>query len=434
MEWLANLQRWLAAHRLRLLGFAVAAAYWPGMASAAVIPRWGVIAVGVPLVSVIDPRGIPESLRWVFSFLLAVAALATVFASPDAMAGWLELFFIALLCVVFIAAARFESIDGLMIGLGYGLAVSSVLAVGQRLGYDFGLPQSSAPAGLFYNREVLAEFAALVFVWHALKPKTRRCPEMHYVWGYHRIRHIRIPEFYWRDYSIAAVALIPLALCQSRVAFATVIVALLYVWWPQRWSLRIMVTVLFPPMIVFSLIAMGYDKAASADHRLIMWVTTFYSWTQFGHGLGWFAAAHPAEELAHSDVLQVIAELGIGGFVLAAVPFIAFRNSRGGYHVERAVFVAICVEAVISFPLHFPASGFLAAVVAGFLAGRRDPVRLGEHLGRPEDAGHLRRFEPDDQGDGRNGGFGSGAIPVRSVHPRQAALHQTADQRYSTQT
>lgn len=394
--------KWLAEHKLHVLGFAVSAAYWPGMGSAAVIPRWGVIAVGLPLVSTMDPRGIPESLRWTLMFLLSVAALATGLASPDIWGGTMEFICIVLLCLIFIAAAQTDSIDGMMKGIGAGLALSSVLAITQYTDIWSPLVQSTIkPTGLFYNSEILAEFAALVLVWAIARP----------IW--------------W----MAAVAAVPLAFCQSRVALVIATMGVLFAVWPRRWVYRIAIVVGFATIAFWLLFALGFEKMNSADQRLILWTTTIASWTQFGHGLGWFAAAHPAEEFSHSDVLQAIAELGIGGFALVAIPFVAFRNSRGHHHAERALFVAVCVEAAISFPLHFPASGFLAAVVAGFLARVRGPVRMGQHQRGSEDAVDLQWNEPHGAGDLEPCGFGGRAISVRSVYPREATLHSEADRR-----
>ena len=71
--------RWIAAHKMAVLGFAVSAAYWPGMLSAAFTPRWAVIAAGVFFVSSLDPRNIPESLRWTLLFLLAMGGAGFTF-------------------------------------------------------------------------------------------------------------------------------------------------------------------------------------------------------------------------------------------------------------------------------------------------------------------------------------------------------------------
>ena len=118
------------------------------------------------------------------------------------------------------------------------------------------------------------------------------------------------------------------------------------------------------------------DKFSSAGLRFVIWGATLLAATPLGNGLGWFQAAHPVEGFAHSDAIQAAAELGLGCLFLAAIPVLILRGKRGS-HVERAVFVAICVEVLVSFPLHVPGSAFVAAVVAGFLAGSRAPVLLG---------------------------------------------------------
>jgi hypothetical protein len=90
-----------------------------------------------------------------------------------------------------------------------------------------------------------------------------------------------------------------------------------------------------------------------------------------GTGLGWWAATHPGsfDEFAHSDALQAIVELGAGSLFFFAIPVLIFLRCYQP-RAEMSAFVAICIESVISFPLHLPASGFLAAVLAGTLAGR----------------------------------------------------------------
>ncbi len=395
MEWFAITRQWVADHKLNLFGFAVAAAYWPGMASAAVIPRWAVIAAGVPLISTMDPRAIPESLRWAFLFLFGVAAIATFGASPDPYGGALELFFIVILCLVFIAAASLDSIDGLMKGMGWGLLPSAALAICQYNEIWSPVAQATAgPTGLFYNSEILAEFAALVAVWAYLR----------------------------RELCITLICLVPLGLCHSRIAALTIAVALMYAWWPRGGIYRTAIVGLFIAGGLTLLLGSGLTKIATADHRLIIWLATIAAWTQFGHGLGWFLAAHPPEEFAHSDALQTIAELGIGGLALIAVPVAVFRRNRG-CHVERAVFVAVCTQVVISFPLHFPASGFLAAIVAGFLVGDRSRLRVGQHQRGSENAGDFQWPGPHGAGDLEPCGFGGGTVSVRSLHPSETALY-----------
>ena len=104
---------------------------------------------------------------------MALYALGiTLIASPDRLGGLLEMFHLLLFASIAAAAARLDSIDGIMTAFGWGIAVSSALCVAQVLGWS-PVPQLYAPAGLFGNRDFLAEAAAPVLIWAGM---TRRWP------------------------------------------------------------------------------------------------------------------------------------------------------------------------------------------------------------------------------------------------------------------
>ena len=393
--------KWLADHRLFVMGFGVMVAFWPTMLSPTYTPRWAAIAVLVPLCCKLDPRDIPASLRWVFIVVLTAGFMATRWASPDPMGGYLEMMFVVMLGLAFIAGANLESLDEVMDGVGAGLAVSVFVSLYQLStasdqGRDglFGAP----PIGMFGNSEVFAELAALVFVWAAARPRI----------------------------IVASIAALPLLLCNSRIAIFSALAGLLFAYGPKS-KLRMAAAVIGLVIAGMSLVFIfGSGKVMSADHRLIIWTTTFLSWTQFGHGLGWFQASYPQEEFAHSDALQTIAEFGIAGFALLAIPFMAFKSNRGT-NADRAVFFAVCIEIAFSFPLHMPASGFVAAIVAGFLVSRRPVVLLGSDLSGYEDGLRVRRSEASDFT-----AFGGGprvgrAVPVRSLFKASARLRREVD-------
>jgi hypothetical protein len=375
--------KWFSDHRMAMLGVGVAAAYWPGMLQAVFVPRWAVIAVGVPLMSSLDPRAISPMMRIILLFLVGLGVVSLI-ASPDPMTGWRDVLFMVLLCLTFIAAASLGTLDDLMIGLGIGLAVSSVLSVMQVAGWST-LPQGSVPGGLFYNSEILGEFAALVFVWAVLRP----------VW------------------IIAAFAAVPIVLCETRVGMIAAAIGLIYALVPRRrWILAAAIIALIAVGVVL-LAGLGIGKIVSADRRAVLWAATIIGLTPLGHGLGWFQAAHP-EQYAHSDALQAIAELGFLAIVLLAIPVKAFRSNRGN-NAERALFAAVCVEVAISFPLHMPATGFLAAAVAGFLVGSGPRLCVGEYHGGTEDGAGLRRIATGDIAAVVRSRRGGEAISVRSV-------------------
>lgn len=367
-------------HRFALLGFAVAVAYWPGLLQGSFAPRWAVIAVGVPLCSKLDPRALTESMRWVLVFLGVLGAISLL-GSPYPQAGALDLTYIVLLTLTAVAAAAFVSLDEIMTGIGYGLAFSSVLALAQYLGWH-PLPEVSSPSGLFYSSEVLGEFSALVFVWALARPR----------------------------WAIAAAAVVPIVLTGTRVGAFAAAVGLLFAFRPN-WKLLVPLLI---AVLAAALYAVGFMKFGSSMHRLTLWGATLMAFTPAGNGLGWGTAAFPFEEFVHSDALQAMTELGALGLAFVLVPIIALRNQRGN-HAERGLLVAACVEVCISFPLHFPASGFLAAVAAGYCAGRVTPLRVGFSLGTGDHVARGVRGRDAGDTDAGGGERGSRALPDRPV-------------------
>ena len=83
-------RKWLADHSMGILGFVVTSTFVPIMLSPTYLTRWAAIAIGVPLLATIDPRAVRGSVLWAMAFLLAAAAMATTWASPDPMGGYLE--------------------------------------------------------------------------------------------------------------------------------------------------------------------------------------------------------------------------------------------------------------------------------------------------------------------------------------------------------
>jgi hypothetical protein len=389
MDRINGIWSWTKHRKMAVLGFVVAVAYWPTLLSAAFVPRWGAIAIGVPLVSKLDPREVPESLRWLLLFILTLAAISTTWASPDPMAGYLDLFYIALLCLAFIAASSLDSLDDVMTGLGVGLAVSAFLSLYQLSGpSDQGRDgmYGQAPTALFYSSEVFAEFAAIVFVWAILRPRP----------------------------AIALAAGLPILLCNSRIALVIAGAATLYAFRPNSKILTAILSVGLAVIAVAMIYTFGEGRLGTAGQRFILWGATILAWTQFGHGLGWFQTVHSDLQFAHSDAIQAVAELGVGAFAVLMIPFIALRRNRGS-NAERAAFIAVCFEVFVSFPLHFPATGFAAAMLAGFLVSNRRLVPVGNAVGGVRDGFSIQRRDAAYQGSLGSGRSRGCQVPVRSA-------------------
>lgn len=390
-----------------LLGFLVTTAYWPGLIDAAKLPREAVVAIGVPLFLRVEPRLMDQRIGWLLLFGVAWA-IGGVWARGDVEAG----FWLLVLTVAFVAGAGLESLDGVMTGIALGLAVSAAVCVAQLLGWR-GVEQHTVPAGLFFSREVLAELAAPVALWGWLYVRQKLVADNRYSWDTNGSLGVGV------FFILMPAATLPLILCGERAAIFAAVAGGLYAWlagrvfrpardrgrdgrgraFPDKMSghervmegyrryrrafnLGLGVCVLASTLGVISLIGFGPARWATAAVRMQYWKGTAEQITLWGHGLGWFKETYPLIDVAHSDVLQMGAELGAGALFFLAIPVLCLWERRGT-DAERAILVVICIESMVSFLFAMPANGFLAAVVTGYLGSRRN----GLHRRAPCSAG-----------------------------------------------
>jgi hypothetical protein len=329
------------------LAFAVSVAFWSGLGGLATAPRWCLLAAGLPLVSWLDPRHLPPPLIWLLALGISYACLSLLW-TPAKLTGINDLMMLLICVEALIAAAAIDDISPVLIALCIGVGISGLLAIVQVFGYS---PVAQAigsgwttlrPAGLFYNRGVLAETAAPLLVWAACS----------------------------RRIVLAAPLAIPLLLCQSREAILAAGVGLC-VALPRRAA---MIAGALTLAAVGTITLLGIGKFVSLDERLLIWQTTISDLTLFGHGVGSFFATYPHWETAHNDALQLVSELGIGAIPFLAV--LAIGLYRGwSQTAERAALVALMVEGIVSFPLHMPTTAFLGMVLVGDMVGRGYDLR-----------------------------------------------------------
>lgn len=342
-----------------IYGFCVGAAYGPGLLAAASMPRWWAIALGLPLLSTLSPRGLSSALWWCWgaAFVWAIASLAVV---PVPASGAFDLGTMVLCAAVMCAAAEWDEIESVLTGLGWGVALSVPVAVGQTLGWS-PVPHGGH-AGFFLNAEVFGIACAPLAAWAVT---SRR--------------------------SLLAILLGGgLGVSMSRAGLLAF--ALGCVWaLPAARGVKVAALLLLGGAGIAALLLLGEGKLASAQHRAVLWGAALYAIAPLGRGLGWWAAAHPfaLEEYVHSDVLQAFVELGVGAVFLLAIPVGAWR-SRGGTDAQRAAFVTLCCAACISFPMRLPATVFLFALLAGALVRPRGSVRLAQPDGRRDDRRDVR--------------------------------------------
>lgn len=377
--------------RLGVLAFIVGVIYWPGTVGAPSMPRWAILSIGLPLASTLDPRSVPVWARIVFVSALAYAAVVTAW-SPRPWGGYFDLFCVALLGLTALAAANCRDRTPALLGLGCAAAISGVLGVLQYAGWFTYVPHAGI-AGLFLNSEVLAELLAPLLVWALWK----------------------------RRFVLAAVLATPLVIGNSRIALAAVLFGLWWGWTPDRRWLKGAALLAIAVAAVSALLLM---KGQSTGMRFMLWGTAILSMTPLGSGVGWWSAAHPFpwEEYVHSDVLQAFVEMGPAAALFLVFPvWLLWR--RDANIAEQSAFAAVVAEAFVSFPLHVPATAFLAAVLAGGLAGDRHRVRRldgGFADARGGLAGPQAAFSRAMAGGSRCHGDG---VPFRSEPAESARLY-----------
>lgn len=323
-----------------ILAFGVTVAYWPGILSSAVAPRWALLAVGLPLVSWLDPRRLPLSVAVLLGLFLYYAGVSIAWTS-DPQEGAHEFIHLLIFAAAVVAGAGFTgSMDAVMRATAWGIGVSVIVGLTQLAGW-WTLPQGPSPSGLFWNRDFLAELAAIVFVWAVLSRESRA----------------------------AAITSIPLIFCGSRVALSAAAIGLLATQ-PKlsRWLLPFAALATVLATFLYS------GKVSSIGERLTLWSDTATGITAFGHGLGSFFGDHPLWEQAHSDLLQGGYELGIGALLFAALLACGLREHPS--LPLRGAMVCVLVEYMVAFPLHLPAPTFLAGFLLGHLVRREPCVRL----------------------------------------------------------
>jgi hypothetical protein len=378
---------------MAVLAFCVGAAYWPGIYSGSSMPKWWAMAIGLAI--------IPWGFRSLDPVIAACAASGVLMAAlsllitPHLYGGILQLIFMILLCGMAVGAAALRDVGPVIAALSWGVSISVAASVLQYFGWQI-VPHTGL-AGFYLNSEVLAELAAPLFIW----------------------------AFWSQRLVLAGIMATAVLLCDSRIAIFVVGCGLLFGWRAPR-AVKLTCIAALMSAGMTAVLFIGPEKYLTGMTRVMYWGTAVLSIVPGGRGLAWWAAAHPFpfEEFVHSDVLQAMLELGLGSVFFLAIPVMVLR--RNGGFAERAAYIAICMEAVISFPTHLPATGFLAAVLTGYLARRRCDVRSAGFEGGMEDRRTVRWSEALARGlawwDGRCGD----GVPARPAYPKHASDHSAA--------
>lgn len=336
------MREWL----LGAYAFAIGVVFWPGTPGASISPRWALIGMGVWLF--VKPVLITTQ-HVAILLLLTWSALTLTWSQfgYDGVDAWLRLFF---LCGAFWMGSSVDSLRPVYIGFALSLGVSSVIVIAQWYGWQ-GIPQSVSPAGLFMNKNTVAEISALVLVGLVASKLWRFVPFV--------VPALIIPQ------SRAAIMAVGVALVVSHVRRPAILFGLM----------GFLVTVI-------ALWAMQHPLGSFSD-RWSYYTDTARQLTFFGHGLGSFNGLFPSfassDTLAvrtdhvHNDYLEAVFEIGIVAVFIWWALFAVL--ARAVDSPERTVLIAVAVEMLFAFPLHLPCTAFLAALCLGHLCRDRAVVR-----------------------------------------------------------
>lgn len=352
-----------ADDRLAAIAGLLSVIYWPAIFAAPTMPRWWLIAVAVPLLCPLNIRKVDRVAALLFGAGLFWGAI-TIFTQWSVEDGALPFYNLIILGLVAVAAASVEDLNPTLYAMALGGALSGIVCVLQIFHISF-LPMiGERPTGLFYNSEVLAEFIAPVFVWAFLKKKL----------------------------VLSSLLMIPLLVCQSKIALVAAAIGLILATFRNIY-VRAAILVSAIVIIFAGSTLLGLHWEGTATHRLTLWGAALFSIVPLGHGFGWWYAAHPFgyEEFAHSDVLQLLVENGLGGIFFIAIPVMVFWRGVDD-KILGATFASLCFEGCVSFPIHLPATAFLVFGLAGYLSRAGARLRVPQRR-RGMDGGPYLRWK-----------------------------------------
>jgi hypothetical protein len=329
--------------------FALAVAFVPWFTNAATAPRWALLSVGVPLlVSIFPPYRVVEKIDMATALGLAFLAYAAASLAwtPDPYQGTWLLWQWLLLAGAFTLGSRLSCLRPVVVGAGLGLAISGAIAVAQALGWQ-SIPQNNAPAGLFVNRNYLAEAAVLALVGAV---------------GF---------RLWWLAAALVPAIVLPTA---RGAAVALAGVGAAWLWTRSRLAAALLIAGMAAALpLTYS------AHNASIGQRVDLWKSTVAGLTWTGSGVGSFYARFPSHAPdwpllehrpahAHSDPLELVYEFGIGAVPIGALLVLLMW---GPLTPARAMLLAFLIEGAFGFPLRWPVTAFLAALAAGHLCRDR---------------------------------------------------------------
>ncbi len=345
------------------LGLLTTAAYWPGVFSPAMTPRWIALSLIAPALLLYRQQPVAVTRAHIAGLAFILWAALTTFWSAAPLDTLNALWQVAILGAIgFLLGSQTPSLRPFFIAAAIGMGVSGVVSVAQLAGW-IDMPAINVPSGLFVNRIPMGEAAALVLIW-------------------------LIAERLWWWTLLPLPAL---ALSGARGAMLALGIGLVAMLWRRpSW--------LIGCLLAAAMALLGYGllthPTATMVERGNIWRETASGISLIGSGFGAFGGVAHALQLdntvpqhAHNDALELLWETGLTGFCLV---LIFMRQLMGPITPSRLVLIVFIIEGCFGFPLYLPATLCVAAVAAGHAVRDRAVVRRFARIGRT--VGHPGRF------------------------------------------
>lgn len=372
---------WLIA----TIAFLSASAFAPILLDMASGPRWAVLSLCLLLAGFTD-------WRWTTAHRLGLLWLGLIALSAAWAISWqnviVDFWHWAVLGAVFCLGSSLDAKAVRPVLLAWALAIGlqGPLAAAQwALGKGALFPEVIWPAGLFVNKNFLSE-AGLVASIIAVRARA-----------------------WW----LLPLTLMALIIPASKAAvIGAAVVGLPCLWSIVRWRVfrigLVAAGLAVAGVIVNALTYMDWTHTSMAD-RLSFWANSLAMFADrpWGVGADNYWAAYPLyndawmptgedayvvqmrPDHAHNEIINIMAELGVQGILVFGL--LCYAAIRGSARTWWPVLGAILVVGMASFPLALPATGFVAALVLGHLAGgggraRRLPARERSAYGEGQGA------------------------------------------------
>lgn len=328
---------------LFLIGFGIITIYIPGIVGASISTGWLFLLLISPILLLYC------NLKLGVGFVFLIYAGITLIWTTNFNIGLFYYLQLISLACVFCIGKEITDLKPVFKGLALGLGVSSVIAIFQYFGYNYVYSLNNSIAGLFINPNIYSEISVILL-----------------------ISLLTLRLWVWLVFTLPGIILI-----HSRTALIALGIGLFI--WALSFNKRLTIS-LITLIIIISFIFYWNDfNTDSIQERISIWKDTINGFTFFGNGIGSyelkfpFYSTHINTEIArpryaHNDILNLIFEFGIGAILALIFVGKMIKNNNP----QMVILYVIFIVSLFTYPLHIPATAFIAFLVAGYITRNND--------------------------------------------------------------